>query len=209
MLKSVTPAGWGAIRISLGGDCATMRGCWVRRLSQGSGRRTGCIAMTSRRWSTLRARPVRGSEERRLVRNPLKVVVGGGDGTAQAAVLASARGEDLDVVVGVGDGVADAQDGFAALNGIDGKRGSSYMPAIRLVSSGRRSSRTSVVVPRLPQAEQICGRAAALNLACGCEVFAARLAHGEDGTVQTERGARQADGGAKLHHGLVCDRQRR
>ncbi len=47
-----------------------------------------------------------------------------------------------------------------------------------------------MIVPRfLREAEQICGRGGcAERRAPGCDVLAPRLAHGEDGTVQAERG---------------------
>ena len=45
--------------------------------------------------------------------------------------------------------------------------------------------------------------AAELDSAWGGEVFAASLAHGEDGAMQTQGRAGEADGCAQLHHGLV------
>ncbi len=60
---------------------------------------------------------------------------------AGRAIVASAGGEDLNIAVGVGDGVANAKDGLTVLDGgVDGQRGQlRTFPAIRLVSSGRRS----------------------------------------------------------------------
>jgi hypothetical protein len=134
---------------------------------------------------------------------PVEIGCGCGNCTAQGAVVAATRGEDLDVVVGVGDGMAEPDRGLAAFDGVDGERR-------KFVHSGHQADVVGTAFEQdlgngtsLAQREQMSGGAASLCGAGKSDVFAARLAHGEDGTVEAEGSTWKTDGRSKLHHGLV------
>ena len=133
----------------------------------------------------------------------MEVAVGDRDGVAQDAVVAVLWAKDADVIVGISDGMAQAKGGFAVGDGVLGQgwelehagheRG--FGVALLELDLGGRAIFADV--------EQVGYGAAAGGLAGKRDVLAAGAAEGINRAVEAERAARQADGGAELHHGLV------